>query len=103
MSLINKENLIARIREEYHPEDNEETETEQIINEQDVVDAVEVVHAHWNYNLKGVEWGYDAWECSKCGGKNFNISCNKSVNPLMFSGSKYCPNCGAKMDESVSE
>lgn len=43
MSLINKEKLIARIREEYCPEDNEETKTEQIINEQDVVDAVEVV------------------------------------------------------------
>ena len=45
-----------------------------------------------------------AWRCSKCGCKNNNIGGDKRINPLLFAGSKYCPNCGAdmrKMDEDT--
>lgn len=39
---------------------------------------------HEAYN--GAAWGF--WECSVCGDKNWTIKHN------------FCPNCGAKMEES---
>ena len=54
------------------------------INEATVVDAVEVVHAYWNGDEPG------DWHCSHCG---------ESAADGGFEQTKYCPNCGAKMDE----
>ena len=51
-----------------------------------VVDAVPVVHGHWEIAI-----GYDprrVVECSVC-------------NRMNFEPSNYCPYCGAKMDEEV--
>ena len=50
-------------------------------------DAAPVVHGHWisvNPPKKCVDW----LECSECGYKNF-----------YFCKFKFCPICGAKMDE----
>lgn len=46
---------------------------------ENTVDAVRVVHGKWEADPCG-------WHCSECGGDG-------------RSGWKYCPNCGAKMDE----
>ena len=51
----------------------------------------------WHYNPDGMDWGLGAWECSVCGCKNDNLPMDKNINPLRWAGSKYCPNCGAKM------
>lgn len=48
------------------------------------VDAVEVVHGQWNFDEELVMWGHP-YVCSVCGMANCSMS-------------KYCPNCGAKMD-----
>jgi hypothetical protein len=64
-----------------------------------IVDSV--VHGHWIYDPNGMDWNLGAWRCSKCGCKNKNIGGDERINPLLFAGSKYCPNCGAKMDEDT--
>ena len=53
------------------------------IDEAPTVDAVEVVHAYW----KGYEPG--DWHCSHCG---------EYAADGGYEQTKYCPNCGAKMD-----
>lgn len=52
----------------------------------------------WIWNPNGMDWGLGAWECSECACINNNLPMSRNMNPLMFSGSKYCPNCGAKME-----
>lgn len=51
------------------------------------VDAVPVVHAEWL--LRHIGHGH-YWECSHC-----------HQNPCIYvtENTKFCPNCGAKMDE----
>ena len=61
-------------------------------------DVAPVKHGKWFWNPNGMDWGLGAWECSECACRNNNLPMNSKMNPLMFSGSKYCPNCGAKMD-----
>lgn len=72
-----------------------------IVREQPTVDSVSVVHGHWIYDPNGMDWNLGAWRCSKCGCKNNNIGGDERINPLLFAGSKYCPNCGCKMDEDT--
>ena len=55
---------------------------ENAIADASTVDAVEVVHGHWeNYLTEGLRW-----KCSECG--------SRYSAPY-----HYCPHCGAKMDE----
>ena len=51
----------------------------------------------WHYNPDGMDWGLGAWQCSLCGCRNDNLPMDKNIKPLRWAGSKYCPNCGAKM------
>ena len=61
-------------------------------------------HGHWILDPDGMDWNIPAWCCSVCGCKNDNIPPNlEKTNPLRWSGSKFCPNCGAKMDEEVKQ
>lgn len=53
-----------------------------IIDKLATVDVQEIVHREWVYN------DFDIPHCSECG---------TEVMPNMIS--KYCPNCGAKMEE----
>lgn len=63
---------------------------------------------HWVLDPNGMDWNIPAWKCSECGGRNDNIppyiqgKNGKAIeiNPYMFAGSKFCPNCGAKMQPS---
>lgn len=76
---------------------------EEQVDKQPTVDVIEEVHAHWEYDPNGMDWNMGAWRCSKCKGKNKNIACYEKANPLLFTGSSYCPSCGAKMDEKSTE
>ena len=59
-------------------------------------------HGHWVFDPDGMDWNIPAWKCSECHCRNDNIPPNlERTNPLRWSGSKFCPNCGAKMDEKV--
>ena len=59
------------------------------IDEQPTVDAVEVVHGHWNVlHFITEPWQLslpDKYVCSEC-------------KKITWSKHNYCPNCGAKMD-----
>ena len=46
----------------------------------------------------GRDFNLGAWLCSECGCKNNNLGMDNRINPHIFSGSNYCPNCGARMD-----
>ena len=69
----------------------------------ELIEYKEVVYAEWYYDPNGMDWGLGAWKCSKCHTKNDNLGMGNNINPYMFSGSKFCPQCGAviKPKESV--
>lgn len=72
------------------------------------IEAEPVRHGHWVWDEKtrdenGIDWGVGAWRCSLCKCKNHNIPENKNEIPLRWAGSKYCPNCNAKMDEVIDD
>ena len=55
-------------------------------------------HGEWIWDNNGMDWGIGAWKCKNCHSKpNTYWECDRDINPLRFSGSHYCPNCGAKM------
>ncbi len=75
-----------------------------IICESPKVDAKPVRYARWVWNDNAMDWNIGAWVCSECGGRNENIHAGKpgaignlGANPYMWAGTRYCPNCGAKM------
>lgn len=70
---------------------------EQYIDQEPASDVVEVKHGKWIWDPNGMDWGLGTWQCSECACRNNNLPMNNRINPLVFSGSKYCPNCGAKM------
>ena len=71
----------------------------QVINSNmPVADVAPMKHGKWIWNPHGMDWGLGAWQCSECHNRNSNLPMDNKINPLAFSGSKYCPNCGAKMD-----
>lgn len=53
--------------------------------------------ARWEYDPNGMDFGLGAWLCSRCRERNNNIGGSNQIDPYMFVGSKYCPNCGARM------
>lgn len=71
---------------------------ERILDSIPVVDVAPVKHGHWVYNQNGHDWGLGAWECSLCHSVNNNLPIDKRFSPYVYAGSKYCPNCGAKMN-----
>lgn len=63
----------------------------------------EVEYAEWCYDPNGMDWGLGAWKCSKCHTKNDNLGGSKNINPYIFAGSKFCPQCGAVMKPKESD
>lgn len=61
-------------------------------------DVMEVRHGKWIWDENGVDWGLGAWECSECHHKPETWWEVDKGNPYRCAGSKFCPNCGAKMD-----
>lgn len=63
-----------------------------------------VRHGKWVWNNDAIDYGIGAWVCSECLGRNENIHAAEpgtvkafSTNPYIYAGTKFCPNCGAKM------
>lgn len=64
---------------------------EKAVMNQPTVDAVPVVHGHWKEDTGG----YGFWICSHCG-----FVSEASAADLLY---RYCPHCGARMEESEEE
>lgn len=63
------------------------------------IDAVPVVHAYWYWDKDGMDWNIGSWRCSACHARPSTFwGADKNINPRIYSGSTYCPCCGAKMD-----
>ena len=76
-----------------------------IICDSPKVDAELVRYGRWIWDNDAIDWNIGAWVCSECGGRNENIQAGNSndgkekfKSPYIYLGSKYCPNCGAKME-----
>ena len=65
----------------------------QIINEAPAADVAPVVHGHWDKPTKPFPH-YD-WKCSVCGCEEYRQIDSHGKYRVM----KFCPNCGAEMDE----
>nr|DAU26028.1 MAG TPA: zinc-ribbon containing domain protein [Caudoviricetes sp.] len=63
------------------------------------MDAEPVRHGRWVFDKNANDWGIGGYVCSECKAKNNNLPCAEVAVPSMFMGTKYCPSCGAKMDE----
>lgn len=70
-----------------------------VVRDFPAADVAPVVHGRWVYDENATDWGIGGYVCSECKNKNNNLPCNKVKNVHVFSGSKFCPNCGAKMDK----
>ena len=54
-------------------------------------------HGEWIYYPNGTDFGIGAWMCSLCGCRNLNLGTHADIKPMLFSGSRFCPHCGAIM------
>lgn len=61
-------------------------------------DVAPVVHGRWEYDQNATDWGIGGYVCSVCKNRNNNPPCKRVKSVSFFSGAKYCPNCGARMD-----
>lgn len=55
---------------------------------------------HWILDPDGMDWNLPAWICSECHHKNDNIGVVEKgigADPRNWGGSKFCPECGARM------
>lgn len=77
---------------------NERTELKHKIYDFPAAEVAEVRHGEWKYDPNGMDCGLGAWVCNVCGCNNNNLGMSERINPYLFSGSKFCPNCGTKMD-----
>lgn len=73
------------------------------MSEQRLIDTEPVRHGRWLYDPDGMDFNLGAWVCSECKAKNNNLGGSKRINPYLFVGSRYCPNCGAKMDGGADD
>lgn len=69
-----------------------------VFDDAPTIEAEPVRRGKWIWDDNAIDWGIGAWVCSECHGRNENIHAGKGDNPNVWSGSRFCNNCGAKMD-----
>lgn len=56
---------------------------------------------HWILDPDGMDWNIPAWKCSECGNIHNGLpimDCDE-MNIYLYAGSRFCPNCGTRMEE----
>jgi len=88
---INREDAVDELQVKvFHNLTDEYYGTMQVLTELPAADVVPVVHGHWEYK-------YDTY----CGFKDIDVRCSvckTTTNIKRFRKTKWCPDCGAKMD-----
>ena len=62
--------------------------------------AEEPKTGEWILDPNGMDWNIPAWRCSECGFVATHIGVEPNGlgdSPLIWSGSKFCPQCGARI------
>ena len=60
--------------------------------------------AHWIYDKDALDWNIGGYKCSICHTVNNNLPTTDILNkPFNFVGSKFCPECGRKMEVYKNE
>ena len=58
----------------------------------------------WIWDPNGQDYSIGSWVCSKCHTRpETTWQGMEQINPLNFSGSRFCPNCGAEMKKEKNE
>lgn len=58
--------------------------------------------AYWVWDPDGMDWNIGAWRCGECRAMSSAWWNTDHHNPMRCSGSKYCGNCGAKMEGALN-
>ena len=99
MEYINQKETIEKIRRmprAVNPDLVQYSLVKGIISGMPAADVAPVVHGHWFFTE------YEFFTCSVCGGTYYNgAESTDQAKSYLNSGNvhKYCPNCGAKMDQ----
>lgn len=71
----------------------------ELIKSLPAADVRPVVMGRWGWDENGMDWGIGAWRCSVCHSRpETTWQTMTDIIPLRWSGSHYCPNCGARME-----
>ena len=60
----------------------------------------------WELDPDGMDWNIPAWRCSECGfvANYIGVEANGlGNNPMNWAGSKFCPQCGARITGYVRQ
>lgn len=80
----------------YNP--NRAAQIREGINYLPAADVKPVVRGEWVWDENGMDWGIGAWICARCHNRpETTWHTMRDIIPLRWSGSHYCPNCGADM------
>ena len=61
-------------------------------------DVRPAIHSRWVWDKDGMDWNIGAWRCERCKARPETMwNTVPNINPLHWSGSKFCGNCGADM------
>ncbi len=95
---------IEALQAKVDKQDAEITELLAVITKKD--EEIEALQAQlpklgeWRWDPNGMDWGIGSWVCKNCKAMpNTYWQSDPDIKPLRFSGSHYCPNCGAKMKD----
>lgn len=81
--------------ETLNQEHSKDDRVRKVLNEQPDTDVVPVVHAHWIFPYgDSKDYGDVLMQCSHC---------HTAVLKHFSDSHKYCPGCGAKMDEETED
>lgn len=97
MRLIDADAMLKKIKERAHMHPNAYFLTkyaEALVAAEPTVDAVPVVHGHWEKS----DIPHEKFCCSVCGGACWYYDYEGDV-----ARSRFCPNCGAKMTGDENE
>lgn len=101
MRLIDADQLVEILDDEYRETDNIVKKliiicNKQILSDAPTVDAEPIRHGRWE-EIKSGDWANATeYRCSECG--KYRLA----VNPVNYNWN-YCPNCGAKMEGEIDE
>lgn len=99
LDLIKRDDVLALIIKDINNDEIPSSVQEYLFNLRRKIWDIEpqVKYGKWVYNPDGMDWNLGCWQCGECHCNNNNFSTDEKINPMNWAGSKFCPNCGARM------